>query len=482
MNSIKKNFIYNFIYQILIIILPLITAPYLSRVLTPKGIGIYSYTYSISYYFILFALLGINNYGNRSIARVRNDIEKLSKTFWEIYFMQIITSSIIIIVYFIYAKYISNTKIISLIQGILVISTLFDINWFFFGIEEFKLTITRNGIIKLSTVILIFIFVKNESDLTKYIFIMSLNLLISQIVLWPFLFKKIKFIKPKFIDIKKHFAQNLLLFIPVIAVSLYKIMDKIMLGYISTMNEVGFLENSEKIISIPMGAISALGTIMLPRMSNLIALGKKKESHLMIEKSMLFVTVMGSAFMFGIIGISDVFTPIFFGESFKDCSKIISILAISIIFISWANVIRTQYLIPNNKDKVYIVTVSLGAIINFIINMIFIPIMGAIGAAVGTIIAEISVCIGQVIMVKDEINIKKYIKNGIPFLINGMVMYFILMILKVNLSVSLKNLILQIILGALIYCTLTLIYVKLTKNIIIKEIFESIIKRKKKCK
>ena len=155
----KKNFIYNIIYQILILILPLITIPYVSRILGADGIGIYSYTYSIAYYFMLVAMLGLNNYGNRTIAKVRDDKEKLSKEFFGIYSLQLITSIIMVICYLLYVLIFDNSyKIIALIQILYVISTVFDINWFFFGIEKFKLTITRNTIIKVLSLVLIFIF------------------------------------------------------------------------------------------------------------------------------------------------------------------------------------------------------------------------------------------------------------------------------------------------------------------------------------
>lgn len=480
MNSVKKNFAYNFIYQILIMILPLITAPYLSRVLGADGIGTYSYTYSIAYYFTLFGMLGLNNYGNRSIARIRNDKEKLSKAFWEIYGMQVITSIIIFIFYLLYAGFARTNRTISILQGCFVISVLFDINWFFFGIEEFKITVTRNTIIKLLTLILIFVFVKSKNDLIIYILIMAMSTLLSQIVLWPFLIKKIYFVKPKWVDIIKHFSQNLVLFIPVIAVSIYNTLDKIMLGYMSSMIQVGFFDNSQKIITIPMSAITALGTVMLPRMSNLISLGKRNESYEMIEKSMLFIMLLGSAFMFGIAGISSVFAPLFFGQEFKDCGSLITLLSVTIIFICWANVIRTQYLIPNGEDKIYVITVLLGAIVNIIINYLLIPNLGAQGAAIGTIAAEATVCISQTIMVRKELNIKQYFKNGFPFLLIGLVMYLTLKYLELGHTITIKFLILQIIVGATTYIVLVQFYSILTKNMLVKNTIKSILKIKRK--
>lgn len=475
MSSVKKNFTYNFIYQILIMFLPLLTTPYLSRVLGAEGLGVYSYTYSIASYFIIFAMLGLNNYGNRKIARIRDNKDELSKTFWEIYGMQLFTSFVVLVIYFFYTGLFSNNKLYSLIQGCIIISTMFDINWFFFGIEEFRLTVIRNIIIKILTISFIFIFVKNKGDIKLYILIMAIGTLISQIVLWPLLFKRIAFIKPKLKNIMAHFFQNLILFIPVIAVSLYRILDKVMLGYMTNMSQVGFYDNSEKIISIPMGAITALGTVMLPRISNLIASGKIKESNEMIEKSMLFIMIFGSAFMFGILGISNTLAPVFFGQEFKDCDILINLLTITIIFICWANIIRTQYLIPCNKDKIYVVTVIIGAVINIFINLILIPILGATGAAIGTITAEVFVCISQTYLVRKELTIKKYFYNGFPFLFMGVAMYLVVKLLELNNIISVRLLILQILIGGATYLAFVLIYYKISKNLLTKNMIKAIL-------
>ena len=156
MKSLKKNFIYNLIYQILIFIFPLITVPYLSRVLGTSGIGTYSYTYSIVNYFMLITLLGINNYGNRLVAKVRDDKEKLSKTFISIYSIQLISGLIMILLYIVYMFFInSKYQMISWIQMIYIISAILDINWFFYGLEEFKFTIMRSSIVKIISLILL---------------------------------------------------------------------------------------------------------------------------------------------------------------------------------------------------------------------------------------------------------------------------------------------------------------------------------------
>lgn len=464
MNSIKKNFTYNIVYQILILIIPLITAPYISRVIGAEGQGIYSYTYSIAQYFVLFAMLGLNNYGNRTIARVRDDKEKLSKEFWSIYGLQTITTTIMLILYVLYILFLNNSyKMYNTIQLVYVFSTMFDINWFFFGIEKFKLTVIRNAIIKILSACSIFIFVKSKDDLVLYMLIMVGTSLISQLSLWTFLRKYIFFVKPTWNSIKKHIKPNAILFVPVIAVSIYKMMDKIMLGNLSNIANVGYYENAEKIINIPNSIITALGTVMLPRMSNLVANGKNSKIREYIDKSMEFILFLSIPITLGLIAIGKNFAPLFFGESFAKTGEIIQYLAITLIFISWANVIRTQYLIPNEKDKSYVISVFLGAVVNFIINSLLIPKYDAIGAAIGTIFAEMVVMVYQTYAVRKELSIKKYFNFLLKFLISAFVMYIIIIQFERFIENKYVLIFAQVVIGAFIYFVINYKYI--LKNI-----------------
>lgn len=460
MNSVKKNFTYNIVYQILILIIPLITAPYISRVIGAEGQGIYSYTYSIAQYFVLFAMLGLNNYGNRTIAKIRDDKEKLSKEFWSIYGLQIITTTIMLILYITYIIFLdSSYKLYNTIQLVYVFSAMFDINWFFFGMEKFKLTVIRNTIIKILSACSIFIFVKSKNDLVLYMLIMVGAPLISQLSLWTFLRKYIFFVKPTWNSIKKHIKPNAILFVPVIAVSIYKMMDKIMLGNMSNISNVGYYENAEKIINIPNSIITALGTVMLPRMSNLVANGNNTKIEQYINKSMKFILFLSVPIAFGLIAIGKNFAPLFFGENFVKTGEIIQYLAITLVFISWANVIRTQYLIPNEKDKSYIISVFLGAIINFVINSLLIPKYNAIGAAIGTIFAEMVVMIYQTYTVRKELSIKKYFKYLLKFLVSALIMYLIIIQFERIIENKYILIFTQIMLGALIYFTINYKYI-----------------------
>lgn len=457
MNSIKKNFMYNAFYNVLVLILPLITAPYISRIMGAERIGIYSYSYSVASYFGLFILLGLSNYGNRTIAGVRHNKKRLSRTFWSIYTMQLLMAGIVGCIYIIYIIVLASNKLMACIQFIYLLSVAIDINWFFFGMEQFKLTVTRNTFLKILNVLLIFFLVKSKDDLYLYGLIMVIGPLIGQCILWRFLPCYISFERVHRKEVMAHVIPNLILFIPVIAISLYTIMDKIMLGIMSNMTEVGYYENANKITQIPTMAISALGTVMLPRISHLAAVGKTEESKKYLQKSLLLSVFLSSSLAFGISSVSKEFVPLFYGSGFDKCSQLIPILVISSIFISFSNVIRTQYLIPYKQDKIYIISVFMGAGVNLIINILLIPHIQSIGAAIGTLVAEFTVCTYQCYSVRKEIPVFRYAKQGLPFLISGIIMYILIMNILSGSNIVI-NLIIKVLIGAIVYLLLTGVY------------------------
>lgn len=468
MSDTKKNFIYNIIYQILILIIPFITLPYISRVLGKNGIGIYSYTYSIVYYFMCGAILGLNKYGNRTIAKVRDDKEKLSKSFKEIYIMQLMTSTLMIAIYICYLLIFDNEYLdVAWIQLLYIFSSMFDINWFFFGMEKFKLTVTRNTIIKIVSLILIFVFVKNANDVLVYTLILSGSTLLSQLTLFPFL-KKIIDIKAKIRikDVLQHFKPNLIMFLPVIAVAIYGMMDKTMLGYISGVEEVGIYENASKVYNIPISIITALGTVMLPRISNLASKNKNEEINVSIEKSMQFITFLAFPMMMGLMVISNDFVIKFFGIEFSKSGAVLAMLCIIIPIYAWGDVVRNQYIIPKEKDKIYIVSAYLGAIVNLILNLIFIPKFSAIGACIGTISAELVVAFYQSYKIRKELPFGSYVNKIIPYFIKALIMAIVIFFVGKIISTGLLRIIVQVLIGTLLYSLLNIKYIKsiLIKN------------------
>ena len=458
--SNKKNFIYNSLYQLLTILMPLVVTPYISRVLGAEDIGLYSYSHAIAYYFVMFAMLGLSNYGNRTIAFVRDNKKGLSRKFCEIYIMQLIVSAIVIVCYILYAIFMSNT-IMTWIMLIYVVSTAFDISWLFFGLEQFKITAIRSSIIKVLSTVLIFIFVKNQSDVFLYALIMVLGILLNQVVLWMYAFRFVKIESVSKRDVLKHLKPNLLLFVPVIAISLYKMMDKIMLGAMSDLTQVGFYENTEKIIQVPMALIISLGTVMMPRISNLAIKNCHRTNEKYMKKSLLFAVCIASFACFGIMGLAKDFVPWFYGNGFEPCIMLFQILMPSCIFLAVANVVRTQYLIPYKYDGIYVSSVIVGALLNLVINTILIPKMAAGGAAIGTLVAEAGVCLLQLMLVMNKIKISKTLLSSLWFVFSGLLMYAVLVILPDIGGEDFYNLLIKAVLGGAVYLLLLLPFARM---------------------
>ena len=452
------------IYEILIIILPFITSPYIARVIGAEGLGVYSYSHSVAYYFVLVSMLGLKNYGNRTIAMVRDDKEKLSRTFSNIYSLHVIISVICIIAYLVYCFFLCEEPLYAVIQLFFVISGLFDISWFYFGIEKFKLTVTRGIIIKILNAVCVFVFVKDINDLWIYCLIMSLGTLLSQMSLWIPLRRYTKLVKPEWNLMKEHLRPMCILFIPAIAVSLYKYMDKIMIGSMSGKSQLGYYENAEKINNIPVTIIGSFGTVMLPKMSNLVSNVDRSAVKKYMTISFQFVMMMAFALAFGVASVGRPFAVIFWGEDFYLSGVIIMWLSITIPFISFANILRTQYLIPNKRDKEYTISVILGAVVNLICNYLLIPKFGAVGASYGTILAEVTVCLVQSFAVRKELPLWAYIKSFIFFLLAGGIMFGAVSYETSIYSVSIPHLLIEIVTGGIIYVLLAVCYFIITKN------------------
>lgn len=276
-------------------------------------------------------------------------------------------------------------------------------------------------------------------------------MLISNLIVWPYIFKKICFIKVEWSDIRGNIIPILTLFIPILAISLYKYMDKIMLGLMTSKSEVGYYESCEKITQVPVILVNSLGTVMLPRVSNLVAKKENTVEQNYMEKSIVFAMLISTSMCFGIMSVSKEFVPWFYGGGFEPCIKLFQVLTPSCIFMAFANVLRTQYLIPYGMDSVFIFSVVCGAGVNLILNYILIPMYASFGAAVATLFAEATVCIIQVLYVKHRLRLSKYLKISMPFLISGIAMYLILMCLKISFSAMLVNMMIKIILGIIIY-------------------------------
>lgn len=455
MASIKKNYMFQVSYEILAILIPLITAPYVTRVLGAVNLGVFSYTQSLASMFLSVAKLGVVNHGSRSIATVQNDRYERSKVFSEIFFVQFTSALFVAIAYVLYVLlFVSDNRIIALIQTLWVAAALVDISWAFMGIENFKITVMRGISIKILSLGLIFLLVRNESDLWVYTIIVAGSTILGNLILW---LSKRKYFDNERVTregVSAHIKPMLVLFIPTIAVTIYTMMDKIMLGSISGDVYVGYYEYSTKLVSIPMGFITSFGAVMLPRMSAIAASGKNNnKQNKTIRKSLIFVLFLSVAFAFGLAAISDVLIPLYYGAEFLPCIFLLKIVAIKLPAMAWANVIRTQILIPEHKDNQYIVSLFIGAGVNLVLNYFFISKYQAVGAAIATVIAEITVCIVQTLFVNRKCVLIWPAIYGFGFTIIGAIMYCAVQ--KVGSCLALSSivlLVLELFVGVITYC------------------------------
>lgn len=450
--SVTRNYLYNLSYQLLAIILPIITTPYLSRVLGAENIGIYSYTLSIATYFILFGSLGVAMYGQREIAYLQDDKYERSKKFWEILLMRFITLSISLVIFYFTFTRKGNYSTYYKILILEIIANSIDISWFFQGLEEFKKTVMRNAIVKIISVILIFVLVKSQNNLKEYFIIYVISDLIGNITLWLYLPKYVKKIKCKELKIFRHLKPTIGLFIPQIAVQIYTVLDKTMIGSIvADKSEVGFYEQAQKVVKILLTIATSLGTVMLPRMANAFANDDKEKLNEYMKKSFSFVSLLAFPLMFGIISVASKFVPIFYGKGYDKVIYLISIISPIILMIGFSNVIGTQYLLPTKKQKEFTMSVILGAIVNFILNSILIKLYKSVGASIATVLAETTVTGVQLYSVRNEYSIKKIIKLINKYFVASIVMFAVSMLIGLFVKNNLLSIIGQVVASVCVY-------------------------------
>ena len=449
--SIAKNFMYNLLLQIVTLFMPLITVPYVSRILGKEGIGVYSYTLSIAQYFVIFGTLGVSMYGNRQIAYVRDNKEKMSKTFWGITYLKAITTTITFIAYILIFGFNKEYGSIYLIQSINIIGAMLDISWLYMGLEDFKKTVTRNLLVKITGVACIFIFVKGYEDLYKYITINALMIVLGNLVMWMYLPRTVLKVKIKFKDIVGHIIPTIQLFIPQIATQVYLVLDKTMLGTMANTGEVGLYEQSEKIVKLVLALVTSLGVVMLPRMSNTFASGDKEKMNVYLNKSLQGVSYISIPMAVGLACISNEFVPWFFGEDFSSVSHLMTILTPILFFIAISNVLGIQYLLPTNRTNEFTASVTIGAIINVLLNFILIPQYKALGTCVATVTAEFLVTLVQYISLRKNIKNKILFKSIVKYIVSSIIMFIFVRIIGEYMGAKIITTIVQGVVGGIIY-------------------------------
>lgn len=450
--SIKKNYIYNLLQQILSVITPLITIPYISRIIGAEGIGIFSYTNSIVCYFAMFAALGTAIYGQREISYVQDNREKRTQIFWNTEIRCIITTLICLIVYFAFVSFQSNYKIIYTILSITIIEVALNVNWLFMGMEEFGVIVKCNILVRIVNIAFIFLFVKTADDLPIYVFGLTVIAGLGNLCLWFLLPKFVG--KPKLKDLHpfKDFKVVLSLFIPTIAISIYTVLDKTMIG-ILTQNaaENGFYEQAIKMSKITLMFVTSLGVVMVPRIGFHFEKKDYDQIRQFMYRSYRFVGFLGIPLCFGLIGTASNFVPWFYGPGFSRVIPLIIILSFLILAIGTNNVTGVQYLIPTKRQNVFTKTVLLGALVNFISNLILIPSYGALGAAFASVLAETVITLVQLFIVRKELSFYLIIRNSVKYVGAGSLMLAALWITSRHIEPSIYGTLILIVEGCCIY-------------------------------
>lgn len=448
-----KNYMYQFIYQLLNLIVPLITLPYITKTLGAENYGVYVYSFTIVSYLILLTDFGLRVYGSRNISYVRNNLNKKTEVFWNIFVAKFILTMGVLIITIIIFLY-NRLPIIFLLQLINLIPSILDISWFYQGIEKFKEITFRNLIIKIIFIILLFKFIKNSNDLNLYIIIVVSTNFIGNLIFYISLKNEILKFNLKKLTLKKTFKESVHLFLPEVAIKLYTSTDRIMLGYFLLKEDVTYYDISNKFLIVIMIGITTCGSIMLPKISNLFYMNKTEEIKEILKNILNYYFMVSIPLIFGILATSKEIVMMFLGEDYLEVVTIINLMSFTIIFWTINNITGSQILIPMKKEKILTKSVLIGSGINIVLNLILIKKVGIIGVVIATFLTEGIVTVIQVYYSREYLNfdfskIIKYILSslfmfGIISLIEilyikillGIFLYFIFMILlkEINLK------------------------------------------------
>lgn len=455
------------------LIVPLISTPYISRILGPEGIGCYSFYNSICSYFVLVAILGTTSFGQREISFYQDNVLERSKAFWENLIIRCITTVIVMVVWIIYiSMQPDQDKNLLEALSINILGVVFDISWFFQGMEEFGKTVSKNAVFKILNVILIFIFVKSKDDLVIYVLLLVILNILANLSLWLYLPNYISKIAIKdlypFRNIKTIFS----LFIPSIAIQIYTVLDKTMIGvFTESSYENGYYEQAINMSKMILSLVVAMVTVLAPRMGYYYEKKDEKKLKSYLYQSYRFVCFLAVPFCLGLFGVADNLIPWFFGLDYENMIPVLKVSSFLILVIGMNSVTGNQYLIPTKQHKGYTFSVLVGAFCNFTLNLFLIPRYYALGAVYTSVVAETLIMLIQFWFVRNEIEIRKIFSFSKNYLIAGICMLIVLFLEDKYLEAMWFNTALLILSGGLTYFGILL----LLKDVFFKDNINKVI-------
>ena len=447
------NYFYNILYQVVKIATPVIIVPYTMSHLGATTLGLSDFAGNIATWFILFGTLGCNLYGNREIARVRDDRKRLSKTFFEVWIVLMINMTIACLLYFLYIYLtVKENQFVYYLYFFTILASAFNITWFFYGVEDFKATSLRNITVKLLGVILIILIVKTPDDLWKFVLINSLSEVFGQLIMFIRLPRYIDRVKVSVIDAYRHHLRGTFaLFIPTIASSVYTILDQTMLGYLTSDTAyVSTYKAAQGFINMFLYFITAIGNVMMPRIANVYyRSGDNEEVSRYINSTIKIATMLAFPMMFGMIAVAPSFIPWYLPDQ-PSITFLIQVSTPIILLTSLSNVFGTQFLVVTGRNGEYTKAVIIGAITNLCANFILIPRFQAVGAALGSVIAEIAVALVEIYYAKGQISIK-IDRSYIIYFLASIVMIIPVIYIGFNMQASFMTNVIQVLVGIVVY-------------------------------
>lgn len=478
MNDMKKrsltiNWFLTMSSKIFVLLVPLITTPYVSRVLGAEGLGIYTYCLSYSSLFIVLGQMGIPLYGKRTIAIYQNDEKKQNQVFNELLFLQQIMLVISCIVYFIVAKCIGIYWWMFMACSVGHLAAFFNISWFFEGIEDFKTVVVKGFGIKIISVIAIFIFVREKEDLYIYALCLFIAQALGEIILWKNAFKHVRYKIPKLRNVIKHLRPAFLLLLPYAVTQLFELIDKSMVGILcSDISEVAYYEQARKITSLSISLIISVGVVIMPRLALYFHENEKERLKKYMCNAVDVTLLLSIAIAFGCAAVASNLVPWFFGTGFEKVETILVVSAPLLVLMGVSNLLGTQVLTATKKEALLLKVNVVSILINVIFNAVLIPQYLSIGAMVATVIAEFIKCIILIINVKEIIELRKVVLQVIGYCILGLIMFLGVTWFGENVFIeaTIQNTIGLIIIGTIVYGMLLII----TRNPWVKYIWNKI--------
>lgn len=452
--SIKKNYIYSLLNKLIAVLVPILVTPYLARVLEPDGNGVLSFIASISSYFILIANIGIETYGQRVIAIHRDNKSFLKKFFFEIMILRSILTVVCLIIY--YICFISSlnqaNNVLYAIMALSIFAVIFDFSWFFQGVEDFKILAISNILTRVLYVVLVFVFVKQKSDLNLAALFSVINTILPFFLSLPFIYKYLKGKIEGTIKPFSHFKECMVYFVPTVAVQIYTVLDKTMIGLITGSDfENGYYEQAEKLIKLPLTLITTLFVIMRSRISYYYSSNEYGKIQDLIKKSANVAFGLSLPMMMGVIAVAPTLVPVYLGVGYENCIVLLYVFSPIIPIISLSNLIGTHYYTPFGKQKISNIFLIFGALINVILNSFLIYLLQSLGATIASVLAEFFIVILYVTFSRTFINPIIFLKTGYKYLISSIIMFVPVFLMDYFLPENISILFAELSVGIIVY-------------------------------